>query len=116
LCVLMRPLAAAQHSSPAELRIALSVVPREQKQERKQGQEQGQGQLELRLIKRRGLAPGKTIRLATRALPCLGAQRKPRLIPSAPSKTAQPSMPWLQGFGLKTTGVSVRERSLVMDR
>lgn len=57
LCLLMRPLAMAARPSPAQLRIAVAAAD--------------QGALTLSLIKRRGLAPGKSLRLETRALACL---------------------------------------------
>ncbi len=96
LCVLMRPLAAGQRASPAELRIALHAAPH--------------GEITLQLIKRRGLPHGKSLQLNTRTLPCLQAHRLPRQIPRA-----VPAAAWLQPVGAPMPA-NIRARSFEMDR
>jgi cell division inhibitor SulA/protein ImuA len=96
LCVLMRPLAAAERASPAELRIALHVA--------------SHGEMMLQLIKRRGLPHGKSLRLATRTLPCLQADRQPRQIPRT-----VPAAAWLQ-LPVAPPPANIRTRSFEMDR
>lgn len=75
LCVLMRPIIAANRPSPAQLRIVLKAV---------KPCPQSDGALELHLIKRRGLPMSKTLVLETRSLACLKREQttQPRHLPN----------------------------------
>lgn len=96
LCMLMRPLDAAKRPSPAQLRIALRATVK--------------GELELQLLKRRGLPMGKTIVLETRSLACLQREQtgERQRMPVA-------AKGWLQRL-LTSTPANVRQRSFEMDR
>ena len=100
---LMRPREAANSPSPAATRISLQ--PKES------------GVLRLDLLKRRGLPPGKSVRLATRSLACL--TREPRSV-RVPAKTQTPG--WLNrvlGGGISCSEenpATVRERSFSRER
>jgi protein ImuA len=97
LCMLMRPLDAAKRPSPAQLRIALHTTAK--------------GELELQLLKRRGLPMGKTIALETRSLACLQREQtgEHRRMPVA-------AKGWLQRLLTSTPAANVRQRSFEIDR
>lgn len=67
LCFLMRPTSAARIATPAELRIKIAPA--------------AHGELEVSLLKRRGLLQEKKIKLQTRTLPCLAPDRQPIAFP-----------------------------------
>lgn len=99
VCWLVRPSQFVAHASPASLRIALSG--------------NADGALTVNLIKRRGLAPGMTLTLETRTMPCLSAQ--PGLTPTPTVPTERAAVPaWLgSATGIET---SVRPRAIAPDR
>jgi hypothetical protein len=100
--LLLRPLAAAASPSPAGTRIVLR--PEEA------------GVLCVELLKRRGLPPGKSLRVMTRALPCL--HRMPVAVCETKSaksgtKTTQPN--WLENIVTGTASNQVKLRSRMLD-
>ena len=100
VCLLMRPLEAAQHSSPAELRIAVRAM--------------AHGELELQFIKRRTLVQNKSIRLNTRTLACLAAHRQARIAHHSKSSAAvDQRQPWIKGVAERA---QVRQRSFILER
>jgi protein ImuA len=97
LCMLMRPLEAAKRPSPAQLRIALRATAK--------------GELELQLLKRRGLPMGKTIVLETRQLACLQREQT-----GERHRTPIAAKGWLQRLLTSTPVANVRQRSFEIDR
>jgi protein ImuA len=97
LCVLMRPLDAAKRPSPAQLRIALHATAK--------------GELELQLLKRRGLPMGKTIVVETRSLACLQREQT-----GERRRTPIAAKGWLQRLLTSTPAANVRQRSFEIDR
>lgn len=109
MCVLMRPIIAANRPSPAQLRIVLKAAAHSH-------QTNGaHGALELNLIKRRGLPMGKTIVLETRSLACLQREQttQQRHIPNT-------ARGWLERLITAAPAASVpaniRQRSFEIDR
>jgi len=110
LCVLVRPVIAANRASPAPLRIVLKAAAHT-------GQMQSvHGALELNLIKRRGLPMGKTIVLETRSLACLKREQNAqhRHVPSA-------THGWLERLitavpAIASAPTNIRQRSFEIDR
>jgi protein ImuA len=109
LCILMRPIIAANPPSPAQLRIVLKAAAQS-------SQTHGvRGALELNLIKRRGLPTGKTIVLETRSLACLQREQttQQRHIPNT-------ARGWLERLITAAPAASVpaniRQRSFEIDR
>jgi protein ImuA len=109
LCVLMRPVIAANRPSPAQLRIVLKAAVSHH-------QTHGaHGALELNLIKRRGLPMGKTIVLQTRSLTCLQREQttQHRHIPNT-------ARGWLERLitaaPVASVPANIRQRSFEIDR
>lgn len=99
----IRPLAAATSPSPAGLRIALHP--------------QANGELQLDLLKRRGLPPGKAITLTPRVLACV-SRRARETRTARLAQGARRSAEWLQNLLTSNTPATpqVRERPLHSDR
>jgi protein ImuA len=109
LCILMRPIIAANRPSPAQLRIVLKAAAQS-------SQTHGvRSALELNLIKRRGLPMGKTIVLETRSLACLQREQtaQHRHIPN-------PARGWLERLitaaPVASVPANIRQRSFEIDR
>jgi cell division inhibitor SulA/protein ImuA len=100
--LLSRPLAAAALPSPAGTRIVLR--PEEA------------GVLCIELLKRRGLPPGKSVRVMTRTLPCLQrAQAAVRETKSAKPATETTPPRWLENIVSGTASNQVKLRSRMLD-
>lgn len=133
LCVLMRPVTAAQRPSPASLRIVLTVTNANQHRHVTQSTHgalnvcDADGTLELNLIKRRGLPLGKTLMLETRALACLKrAQRDQHTFEPVNASQHQPRVnparSWLERLMTVApahpiaASANIRQRSFDLDR
>jgi hypothetical protein len=109
LCVLMRPIIAANRPSPAQLRIALKAV------KAVKPCPQSGGALELHLIKRRGLPMNKTVVLETRSLACLKREQttQTRHLPNT-------ARGWLERLITAPANIApaanIRQRSFEIDR
>jgi protein ImuA len=102
LCMLMRPLDAARRPSPAQLRIVLKPAAL---------RATAKGEIELQLLKRRGLPMGKTIVLETRTLACLQREQT-----GERHRTPIAAKGWLQRLLTSTPVANVRQRSFEIDR
>lgn len=117
LCVLVRPVIAAQRPSPAQLRIVLKATTPSH-------QTHGvDGALELNLIKRRGLPLGKTIVLETRSLACLQREQTNECIkPNQHRHKLNAARGWLERLITSVPADSIsapaniRQRSFEVDR
>ncbi len=100
--MLIRPLAAASSPSPAGTRIALHP--------------EANGVLRIELLKRRGLPPGKSIRVTTRTMACL--QREPAIVrdPSSTKPHTETATPlWLEHMVSGTASNQVQLRTRMLD-
>jgi hypothetical protein len=103
LCFMMRPSAAAQSASPAELRLAIKPA--------------AHGAIDITLLKRRGLMRETTLRLDTRGLACLAAQRVPITLPAVSSSSQSSLQPLLQTANASLYPIAkIRERSFILER
>lgn len=93
LCFLMRPLSAARRSSPCELRIAIAPAAR--------------GEIEITVLKQRGLLQEKRVRIDPRELACLAPHRGPIVLPHVVSTARHLSL---------DTPPKIRERSFIIER
>jgi hypothetical protein len=111
LCVLARPVAAAGRPSPAQLRIVLKAA---------QSSAANTGEMEVQLLKRRGLPTGKTIVLETRSLACLQRQHVvERAVGVHKNDTQQHAAHgWLDRIigSASTSAANIRQRSFELDR
>jgi cell division inhibitor SulA/protein ImuA len=101
MALLLRPLTAASSPSPAATRIALHP-------------EKG-GALRVELLKRRGLPPGKSVRVAARGLACL--QREPAIVRANKlTKSDAFTRPdWLENVVSGTASNQVKPRAHLLD-
>ena len=100
--LLLRPLVAASSPSPAGTRIALHP--------------EANGVLRIELLKRRGLSPGKTVRVMARMLACL--QREPAIVrdtKSAKSPMEATTPHWLENIVSGTASNQARLRTRLLD-
>lgn len=100
--LLLRPLTAAASPSPAGTRIVLRP--------------EDDGALRVELLKRRGLPPGKSVRVMARILPCL--QRAPTIVretKSARSNTETAQSHWLEKIVSGTASNQVKLRPRMHD-
>ena len=100
--MLLRPLAAAVSPSPAGTRIALHA--------------EAGGALRVELLKRRGLPPGKSVRVIARSLACL--KREPVFVHNTAQtcSSAETSVPaWLDNVLSGTVSNQVHTRSRLFD-
>lgn len=111
LCILARPVAAAGRPSPAQLRIVLKAV---------QSRTANLGEIEVQLLKRRGLPTGKTIVLETRALACLQRQHVVERAAGVHKNDTQQHAAhgWLDRIigSASTSAANIRQRSFEIDR
>jgi protein ImuA len=110
LCFLMRPLSAARRASPCELRIAIAPASR--------------NEIEITILKRRGLLRETSLRIDPRELACLAPHRVPITLSNAALITRNPAVEASNlalllnttkgaGFG---TPPKIRERSFLGER
>lgn len=118
LCFLMRPLAARHRATPAEMRIAITPASR--------------SEIEITVLKRRGLLHEVSLKIDPRQLACLSPQRSAVAIPArtdtasvrpkplSDATLAEQSMPHhdvLTAIGTPTSAPpKIRERSFILDR
>jgi hypothetical protein len=107
LCFLMRPTSAARSATPAELRLLIRPASR--------------NEIDVTVLKRRGLLRETTVRLDTRALPCLAPDRAPIVLPAplvALENAQRRSASLLQSslHGASSAPAKIRERSLIVER
>jgi protein ImuA len=107
LCFLMRPLSTARIATPAEVRLALTPAPH--------------GEIDIAVLKRRGLLRETKLRIDSRALACLAPHRRPLTI------TAPKSNPQIDRSEIASvlnavrkmqfdTPPKIRERSFLLER
>ncbi len=110
LCFLMRPLSAARRASPCELRIAITPASR--------------NEIEITILKRRGLLREASFRIDPRELACLAPHRAPLTLSNAALITRNPAVEasnlasllnTTKGAGFDTPP-KIRERSLLGER
>ncbi|MGL4229867.1 MAG: hypothetical protein ACRCWJ_00745 [Casimicrobium sp.] len=107
LCFLMRPLSAARRASPCELRIAITPVSR--------------NEIEITILKRRGLLHETSLRIDPRDLACLAPHRVPIVLPSFAATSCNPAIETSSLASVLNTAKNVgfdtppkiRERSLL---
>lgn len=111
LCVLARPIIAAARPSPAQLRIVLKAA---------QSRANSLGEIEIQLLKRRGLPVGKSIVLQTRALACLRRQDATERAAGVHKNADQQHQArgWLDRIinSASTSAANIRQRSFELDR
>lgn len=93
----LRPSMAARQPSPAMLRMLLTPA--------------AQGLLQIDLLKRRGLPPGKSIAVDPRALDCLAREAR-----ASANGTSPATSPWLARLLNIRTGGKVREHAIAPSR
>ncbi len=112
LCFLMRPLAAQHRATPAEVRIAITPASR--------------NEIEVTVLKRRGLLHELSVKIDPRELACLAPQRSAIaasaragavLANPGPLNTATPRRDVLAAIGAPVpVPPKIRERSFILDR
>jgi protein ImuA len=110
LCFLMRPLSAARRASPCELRITIAPASR--------------NEIEVTILKHRGLLHETSLRIDPRELACLAPHRVPIVLPNVVTTARNPAV---ESSGIasvlkatKNVGFDappkIRERSLLGER
>ncbi len=113
LCFLMRPLSAARRATAAELRIAIAPASRHE--------------IEITILKRRGLLRETSLRIDPRELACLAPYRIPIAMPSTPTTARHPAAPPSNTSNLTSVlsaterasldaPPKIRQRSFIIDR
>jgi hypothetical protein len=113
LCFLMRPLSAARRATPAELRIAITPASRHE--------------IEITILKRRGLLRETSLRIDPRELACLAPHRMPIAMPSAATSARNPAVSTNDPSRLASvlnaakhasldTPPNIRQRSFIVER
>ncbi len=108
LCFLMRPMSAARRASPCELRIAIAPASR--------------NEIEITILKQRGLLHETSLRIDPRELACLASHREPITLSNTATRNPAVETSSLASLlnATKNAGFDtppkIRERSFIVER